>query len=85
MALPIAAYVFFPEWLQRDTAAKQLSMDIAEVWYDRHRLRSSDSANSFQSAGESDRFLAAAATFATMLRDTCSAAAMCRWLFPCAR
>lgn len=40
MALPIAVHVFFPEQLQRDTATKQLSMDVAEVWHDRHRLRS---------------------------------------------
>ena len=40
MALPTAVHVFFPKQLQRDTAAKQLSMDVAEVWHDRHRLRS---------------------------------------------
>ena len=31
MALPIAVHVLFPEQLQRDATAKQLSMDIAEV------------------------------------------------------
>lgn len=40
MALPTAVHVFFPEQLQRDTAAKQLPMDIAEVRHDWHRRKS---------------------------------------------
>lgn len=41
MALPTAVYVFFPEQLQSDTAAEQLSMDVSEVWHDWHRLSNS--------------------------------------------
>lgn len=43
MALLTAVHVFFSEQLQRDIAAKQLSMDVVEVWHDRHRLKKAGS------------------------------------------